>query len=172
VEHSFKECSQNPERFFSSLPADWQEGIIPFWNAYQHSARVFILESSTELLGGGIVFSTPSPDTHPHFQQQAQRWFDEGYLYVGFLWISEQHRDKQLGSAWLQSLFRLFPQQKFWLSIEEFRLASFYLRNGFSLVQHVSLGESEEWVLAMHGKEMENHSLQTSNPLLAALVVA
>jgi hypothetical protein len=172
VEHRFEECSHNPQRFFSTLPTDWQEGILPYWEAYQQTARIFILETGTEVLGGGIVFSTPSPDTQPCFLQQARQWFDEGYLYIGYLWICEQHRDKQLGSAWLQSLFGLNPQQKFWLSIEEFRLASFYRRNGFALMQHVNLGETEEWVLAMHGRELGNLSRLASSLPLAALADA
>lgn len=153
MEHSFKETTDKPERFFSILPADWQESIVPFWTTYEQTARIFVLESATEVVGGGIVFSTVSPDCQPAFQAEAQQWFDQGYLYIGFLWIAEQHRDKQLGSKWLRNLFSLMPDQSFWLSIDELKLASFYKRNGFELIKQVELDYYPEWVMALECRQ-------------------
>ena len=149
MEYYFKESTNKPESFFNALPQDWQEGIVPYWTAYEDTARIFVFETGQEVIGGGSVFSTISPDTQPSYQRDAQRWFDEGYLYIGFLWISEKHRDKKLGSNWLQSVFTILPRQKFWLSIEEYALSSFYLRNGFELIERIDLAESQEWILAM-----------------------
>ena len=153
MEHRLVDCTQQPESFFNALPADWQEGIVPYWSEYQHTARIFIFQSGTEVLGGGIVFSTISPDTQEVYQEEAQRWFDEGYLYIGFLWFSEQHRGKQLGTKWLEQVFDKNPRQKFWLAIDEYRLSSFYIRNGFSLVQKIESEDGEEWVLTMDCQE-------------------
>lgn len=147
MEPSFREITEEPERFFSILPADWQEGIMPQWSAYAHSAKIFILETPTEILGGGIVFSSPSPDCQPSYLLEAQEWFDKGYLYVGFVWISERHRDKQFGSKWLQQLFKKMPAQNFWLTIEDVKLSSFYQRNGFELIKEVALDFFPEWVM-------------------------
>ncbi|EMR01809.1 GNAT family N-acetyltransferase [Cesiribacter andamanensis] len=152
MEHSFKEITHSPASFFSILPPDWQEGIVPHWSAYEQSARIFVLEADGQILGGGIVFSSTSPDTHPTYLEDAQRWFAEGYLYIGFLWISEQYRDKQLGSAWLQQLYDQLPLNRFWLAIEDYRLANFYRRNGFTLIEELTGPDTTEWVLAMHGK--------------------
>ncbi|AHM58858.1 gcn5-related n-acetyltransferase [Flammeovirgaceae bacterium 311] len=152
MEHRFIESTSSPEVFFSALPADWQEGIVPYWLAYEHTAKIYILESEGAVLGGGIVFSTVSPDTQPCYFEEALRWFDQGYLYIGFLWFSEQHRGKQLGTKWLQHVFELLPEQSFWLAIDDYKLSSFYTRNGFELIKKIGSQESEEWILAMHAQ--------------------
>ena len=154
MEPSFREITEEPERFFSILPADWQEGIVPQWSAYAHSSSIFILETSAEILGGGIVFSKPSPDCQPSYLVEAQEWFDRGYLYIGFVWISERHRDKQLGSKWLQQLCKSMPAQNFWLTIEDVKLSSFYQRNGFELIREVALDYAPEWVMTYTSKAM------------------
>lgn len=145
--YSFRECTDAPDRFFSILPEDWRESLVPFWPAYQDSARIFILELGADVLGGGIVFSSVSPDTEV-YRAEAQSWFDRGYLYIGFLWIDEQYRGHGLGSLWLMKLREQFPHQKWWLSIEDFALAAFYERVGFRVVKKVEGTYGEEWILA------------------------
>ncbi len=142
----FKDSTASPEQFFSILPPDWQDAIRPFWPGYEDTARIYILESDGEVLGGGIAFSAVSPDTM-FYRDEAQRWFDEGYLYIGFLWVAEQHRGRQLGSMWLQELFLQFPGQRFWLAIEDYQLLPFYERNGFRLAKAVEGEWGPEWVL-------------------------
>lgn len=143
---NFQDFTSEADRFFQILPADWQEDIVPDWPHYRHSSRVFTLESDQGTLGGGIVFSTVSPDTKA-YKEEAQKLFDSGYLYIGFIWIAEQHRGKQLGSFWLQELFNKMPHQKFWLSIDEYELASFYTRFGFKLLKSVQCKGKPEWIL-------------------------
>ena len=142
----FKDCTARPEYFFSILPPDWRGDIAPVWGDYKDTANIFILESGKQAIGGGIVFSSVSPDTMI-YGAEAQHWFDEGYLYIGFLWIAEQHRGKQLGSSWLQQLIRQFPHQKFWLSIDDYQLLPFYERNGFRLMKEVETASGKEWIL-------------------------
>ena len=146
----FKNTTAQPERFFNILPEDWQEGIVPFWPEYQHTARIYTLETPSEVLGGGIVFASVSPDTML-YKKEAQSWFDRGFLYIGFLWITEKHRGKNLGSEWLQELNKLFPNQKLWLSIEEEGLLAFYEKNGFRLVKKINADAGEEWILVKGG---------------------
>lgn len=142
----FKETTTNPAKFFDILPPDWQEGIVPYWTDYQDTARIFILAKNEETLGGGIVFSTVSPDTMA-YREEAQRWFDQGNLYIAFLFISEKYRGQQLGSEWLQLLYKRFPKQSFWLSIEEEGLVRFYEKNGFKVVKEVKGEAGPEWIL-------------------------
>ncbi len=163
MEHRFIESTNSPDLFFNALPEDWQEGIVPFWQDYKHTAKIYVLESAGEVLGGGIVFSTVSPDTQPSYYEEAQRWFDQGYLYIGFLWFSEQHRGKQLGSKWLHHLYDLLPDQNFWLAIDDFKLSAFYQRNGFQLIHKLELEESNEWILSMEcapGEELTTGRMQ------------
>ena len=68
-------------------------------------------------------------------------------LYIGFLWVAEAHRGKQLGSLWLRKLRERLPGQKFWLSIADYGLLPFYERNGFRLVKEVELETGMEWIL-------------------------
>jgi diamine N-acetyltransferase len=146
----FNDTTAQPERFFDILPADWQEEIVPFWPAYRQTARIYTLETEPEILGGGIVFASVSPDTK-WYEQEAQSWFDKKYLYIGFLWIAEKHRGKSLGSKWLSELRKLFPRQKFWLSIEEAGLMDFYKKNGFRIVKRIHRDEGEEWIMVKEG---------------------
>lgn len=150
MNYIFADSTHNPERFFRALPEDWHECIEPFWPDYQDTARIIIAETESEVLGGGIVFSTVSPDTHPDYAQEAQQWHDQGYLYIGFLWFSENLRGKNLGTNWLQHVYNNFPEHKFWLAIDESRLASFYKRNGFELIKQIDVNEYPEWVMARH----------------------
>ncbi len=143
----FKETTSDPGQFFELLPADWQAGIVPYWPDYQETARIFILEKNQETVGGGIVFSTVSPDTMA-YREEAQTWLDRGYLYIAFLFVPEKFRGQQLGTKWLQSLHRQFPGQPFWLSVEDKGLVYFYEKNGFTLVKQVEGEWGAEWILA------------------------
>jgi len=145
-DYTFRDLSASARLFFNILPTDWQEGIVPFWKDYQSSTQVFVLRKEHRIAGGGLVFSRPAPDTLI-YKEEAQNWFDKGYLYIGFLWIDEQFRNRQLGSYWLHQLFRQNPGQKFWLAIEEEGLASFYSKNGFYLKKIIHLTDSSEWIM-------------------------
>ena len=142
----FKQTTSTPDRFFALLPPAWREGIAPYWPDYAPTARIFTLESDSEPLGGGILFSTPAPDILS-YGEEALYWFAQGYLYIGFLWIAEEHRGRQLGSLWLRELRERLPGQKFWLSVDDYGLLPFYERNGFRLVTKIELSTGEEWIL-------------------------
>lgn len=108
---------------------------------------MFILEHDGEVMAGGLVFSVVSPDTRC-YGPLAREWFDRGYLYLGFIWVREQHRGAGIGSLWLRELYRYYPGQKFWLAIEEERLEHFYQKNGFRLVAETSAAGYPEWIMA------------------------
>ena len=142
----FREIPASSNAFFEILPEDWQDSILPFWKGYVEDTRVFVLEEDQKIVGGGLVFATPAPDTKV-YEKLAQEYFDSGYLYIGFLWISEEKRGLGLGSFWLKELFIRFPKQKYWLSIEEIELESFYEKHGFKTVNRVELEKSTDWVM-------------------------
>lgn len=146
----FLETTAQPQRFFSILPADWRESIVPFWPRYNGTARIFILESDGQTLAGGIVFSSPAPDTLT-YREEAIRWFRRGCRYIGFLWVAEAHRGQQLGSLWLRWVRELYPGQCFWLTIDDYKLLPFYERNGFVLEKELAVGGGKEWVLVVRG---------------------
>lgn len=141
-----EERTDAPEPFFALLPEDWQEGIVPHWDAYRGDAQLFTLEADDELLGGGILFRRISPDTETYGNVARVR-FERGYLYLGFIWIAQQHRNRGLASRWLAMLRERFPGQPFWLSVEDPGLIAFYERNGFLLECSVQGEDGEEWIL-------------------------
>ena len=141
------DTTENPEMFFDLLPPDWREGIEPSWLEYRQSAHILALLAGEEVLGGGIVFATVSPDALS-YRELAQSWFDRGFLYIGFLYFSEKHRGRGLGSRWITLLRQAFPGRKFWLTIDDRNLAPFYERNGFDLVRQIDGPYGDEWLLA------------------------
>jgi GNAT superfamily N-acetyltransferase len=144
---SFEEITDHAQAFFDILPPDWQEGIVPYWSEYKKSAQIMVLKKNGTILGGGIIFSSISPDTKI-YADLAQSWFDRGCLYIGFLWIDEQFRNQKLGTKWLEEVFKLNLNQKYWLTIEEENLIRFYTQNQFRLIQKIELPEINEWLMA------------------------
>lgn len=139
----FKELETNPQEFFEILPQDWQDEIVPFWNDFTTDAKIYSLEDNTNIIGGGIVFYK-SPPNFKYFESEAKDWFDKGYLYLGFIWIAEEHRNKNLGSFWLDQLKTQNINRHFFLLTEEDYLQHFYEKNGFIRVKSVQNEDHEE----------------------------
>lgn len=142
---TFKKLDSDPNHFFELLPPFWQSEIVPYWIQYQDSADIYVLEENKKVIGGGIVFSKCPPDLD-YLKKDAQQWFDNGYLYLGFIWISEERRNRNLGSLWLDELKDKHPQQKYWLLIEEEKLHGFYKKNGFVLEMTIYNQGTPEWL--------------------------
>ena len=141
----FEKLKSNPNQFFDILPEDWQDEIIPFWDDYKNTASIYVIKEDSHVIAGGILFSTCSPDIL-YFKKEAQTWFKNGFLYIGFLWVAEDKRNNNLGSFWLDELKRQLPNQKLWLLIEEERLHSFYLKNDFKLDKTIKNNDHLEWL--------------------------
>lgn len=134
------------DSFLRILPEDWRESIVPHWKAYADNANIYTLSTAHTLIGGGIVFSKTTPDMM-YAKTRADKWFENGYLYIAYLWIDEKYRGQQLGTLWLQKLIQQFPNQKFWLSIENTNLAAFYIKNGFRVADKLMNNTNEEWIM-------------------------
>ena len=133
---NFRELEEDPERFFEIIPQDWQDEIVPFWDDFKTKAKIYILEDNSGVIGGGIVFHKAPPDFE-YFEKEAQKWFENGYLYLGFIWIAEAHRNKNLGSFWLDQLKARDFKQHYFLLTEEDHLQHFYAKNGFNEIKFV-----------------------------------
>src|SRR5690606_19187988 len=142
----YLDLKQAPETFFNILPKDWQNEIVPYWKNYANTATVNILTIKGEILGGGIVFSKVAPDTMI-YKEEAENMFKKGFLYLGFLWIKPRYRNKGLASLWLKDIFNKNPDQKYWLSIEDYLLANFYLKNGFKIFKELTIEGNTEWIM-------------------------
>lgn len=144
MEYIFKQS--NNQDFFQLLPTDWKNSILPFWDNYVDNSSIYLLFDNDKIIAGGIVFHTCSPDMM-YNELEAKKWFDNDYLYLGFIWVVEEYRNKKIGSKWLQALMKKFPTQKFWLTIDEQNLAFFYTKNGFKLIKSLKNGNDDEWLL-------------------------
>ncbi|WP_027126807.1 GNAT family N-acetyltransferase [Gelidibacter mesophilus] len=142
---TFRELKNNPEQFFNLLPENWQVEIVPFWKTHKNSAKIYIIENHCTIIGGGIVFSK-SPPQFEYFETEAKPYFDEGYLYLGFIWIAEHQRNKNLGTFWLNQLKSENPRQNYFLLTEEDYLQHFYEKNGFSRIKLVQNQDHMEWL--------------------------
>lgn len=144
MEYIFKQSFN--QDFFQLLPINWKNSIIPFWDDYIDNASIYLIYDDDKIIAGGIVFNTCSPDMM-YNELEAEKWFDSGYLYLGFIWVVEEYRNKKIGSKWLQALINKFPAQKFWLTIDEENLAFFYIKNGFKLITSLKNDDDIEWLL-------------------------
>jgi len=130
----FYKLTASHERFFELLPDDWKAVVVPFWKDYKKTAAIYVFEKDSEISAGGIVFSECPPDLLT-YKKELQHWFDDDYLYLGFILVKETLRGQNLGSQWLDAIKKQLPNQKFWLLIEDDHLHHFYVKNGFKRVQ-------------------------------------
>jgi len=141
------DLTRTPELFFDILPTDWRTEIEPFWPEYKKTSQIYGLDEEGEIIAGGIVFSSVSPDTKG-YGEIAQKWLDQGYLYMGFIYVQEDRRGEGLGTLWINKVKQQDSQQKYWLAIDEYGLSNFYRKLGFSVVEEVRNGADPEWILA------------------------
>src|SRR5690606_23541976 len=144
---TFQHFQENHHLFFDILPQDWQDEIVPHWNRYKEFSDIYVLIENDEIIGGGITFSTCPPDID-YYRNESQQWFEEGYLYLGFIWIAEEKRNMNLGSLWLDELKKHYPNQSYWLLIEEEHLHRFYQKNDFVLMKTIVHDHNPEWLYA------------------------
>lgn len=145
MNHHLINATNNPEQFFNMLPDNWKPYIVPYWEDYKDSAKIYVLKENEETVAGGLVFSKSLPDMSD-FERAQQHLFSEGYLYLGFIWVPLEKRNRQLASQWLTLLKNQDPTQKYWLTIEEEWLKHFYEKNGFVLVEESNDEDDKEWL--------------------------
>ncbi len=138
--------TKDPERFFKELPATWRKEIRAVWPQVADASRVFTLEEGDSFRGGGILSQALFPDMKP-YEADAQKWYDQHYYYIGFLYVPTKFRSHGYGSIWLQKVRTAVPARGFWLSIEKIGLLKFYARLGFHLERIVREGGRTEWLL-------------------------
>ena len=139
----FENFTSKAHLFFETLPNDWKETIIPFWEELKQTTQVYVLVEDNVIAAGGLVLSKCPPDMM-YYENEAKKWFQKGYLYLGFIYVDETKRNRNLGSLWLDNVKKEYPKNGFWLSIEDKNLHKFYSRNGFEKVDTVKNAELSE----------------------------
>ena len=137
----------NPQDFFDILPLEWKEEIEDSWPFYESFTNLYTILSENTIIAGGLVFAACPKDMEKH-QEVAENWFSKGYLYIGFLFVHESFRNYKLGSTWLKELKNRYPDQNYWLTVEEEGLIYFYQKNGFVLETELVSHDSKEWLLS------------------------
>jgi GNAT superfamily N-acetyltransferase len=145
------ELCLNDEQFFKILPKDWNDYILTFWEDFKSTTECFVLVEDKQVIAGGLVFSRCPPDMF-YAINETNTWFEKGYLYLGFIFVLEEKRHQNLGSVWLNHLKAKFPNQKYWLTIEDLKLDSFYVKNDFKKVKSLFNENQEEWLYVFEPK--------------------
>ena len=145
MEFIFKK-PENQEAFFNILPSDWQDIIVPQWMDYKNTSDIFIVEFESKAVAGGIVFSKTPPNATT-LEMNNNYLFEQNYLYLGFIFVKPEYRNKKLASFWLENIKKTYKNKSFWLTIEDFSLKSFYEKNGFKLIENYTTIDFNEWVM-------------------------
>ena len=132
--------------FFKILPPDWQDAIVYIWEDYKRDAHIYVLLDEGEIVAGGIVFKGTPPNRTDFEIEAGEEYIKKGYHYIGFLYVISHRRKENLGSKWLEALKGRFPEQAYWLTIEEEGLKKFYVRNGFECVATSTDPDLPEWL--------------------------
>jgi hypothetical protein len=143
---------KNETVFFDILPLDWQESIKPFWENSKENATIYILEHDKELSAGGIVFSTIIPEMEA-YKEEATNWFFKNYLYIGYVWVPIEKRNKNYGSLWLKNLLLRDQKQHYWLTTEDKQLRYFYEKAGFTYLKTINYSDVEEELFVSYRAE-------------------
>lgn len=133
------------EAFFEILPLDWQDIIVPLWPFYRDTSEIYVLKFENLVIGGGIVFSKTPPNA-TDLELSYNNLFVLNYHYLGFIFITPLYRNKNLASYWLSELKKRYSDRKFWLTIEDYGLKSFYEKNGFKQLDNPNFELAEEWI--------------------------
>ncbi|WP_320417097.1 GNAT family N-acetyltransferase [Tenacibaculum sp. IB213877] len=140
----------NQTELFSILSDEWKELITPVWQLHASSSNIYGLFLNDQLIGGGILFYKMPPYA-TSFELENENLFKKGYVYLGYVWISENHRNKGYASKFLTLLKKENPSQKYWLTIEEENLRYFYEQNGFTMYAESENEYPKEWILTYNG---------------------
>ncbi len=122
---------ENPTDFFTILPQDWLDELMPQWAVLEKTAEVYVVIKNNEVISGGIVFNQTLPRM-TEVEIQASVLFKSA-SYIGYVFTQPQFRGIGASSFWFHSLFDRHKHQGFWLSIEDIQLSSFYQKLGFSM---------------------------------------
>jgi diamine N-acetyltransferase len=143
----FVGLNSSPELFFSILPVDWKDSIQPVWKDYLFSSDIIAVMYNKEIIAGGIIFSSVSPDMLENYKI-AEHWLNLGYKYLAYLFVTPKYQKLGIGTFWLKEIFKKFPSQKFFLTIEDYMLKDFYISNNFKLISELETKEGKNWLLA------------------------
>jgi hypothetical protein len=141
----FFKHSGNPNDFFKILPLDWQEALKLVWNDTLGTSEIFVIKEYKTIIAGGIIFKNMTADMQL-FEAEAIKLLASGSYYIGYLWVVETRRGEDLGSMWLKQLKQSYPDNSFWLTIEEEGLNTFYNKNNFRLLAAKNSQNEKEWL--------------------------
>ncbi|HUH47650.1 MAG TPA: GNAT family N-acetyltransferase [Arenibacter sp.] len=142
----FEVLNDRSQFFFKILPPDWREAIEPIWQDYREEADIYVFREGEEVVAGGIVFKATPPNRTDFEIEKGENYIRNGFHYIGFLFVAPDRRNEALGTRWLRALKNRFPEQSYWLTIEEEGLKQFYTKNGFECVASSTDRDLPEWL--------------------------
>jgi GNAT superfamily N-acetyltransferase len=135
------------DSFTAAMPDDWPPYFQQCIAESRDAMELFVITEKDRIVAGGMVFEGLPADMQV-FDDDVRLYIEKGYLYIGYLFVDQAHRGKQLGSLWLTCIKGLYGGKGFWLTVEEPGLREFYEKNGFTWVKSLEKeGDSEELLL-------------------------
>jgi len=150
----FQEINNPAPDFFSFLPIEWQNELLPQWNALSQSARVYGLfpdDQSEGLSTIGIVFGSDLPKLTP-YEMELYALLKASYRYIGYVYTMPHFRGRGHASKWFDNLKAHFPKQNFWLTVEEPALTEFYKKNHFDVFSRLGQIEANEEICLIYNQ--------------------
>jgi GNAT superfamily N-acetyltransferase len=127
--------SQHLADFCALVAQEWQEDIAALEQKF--SFEIYLGIEKREVFAGLAVFTMAAPETEKYAEIAAEL-FSQKMAYLGYLVVVPKYRGCGIGAQFLERFLGKFPQQSFWLAIEDPKLAQFYQRHGFQLFATVA----------------------------------
>lgn len=138
-----KNFTTKAHTFFNLLPIEWQDIIVPYWDEIKATTQVYVFVDNRVVVTGGLVFSKCPPDLM-YYEREAKKLFKKEYMYLGFIYVMNSHRGRNLGSLWLTKIKELYPKQGLWLAVEDQGLHRFYDKNGFKQIDTILTPDQQQ----------------------------
>ncbi|MDC6405733.1 MULTISPECIES: GNAT family N-acetyltransferase [Maribacter] len=136
------------DQFLAAMPEEWHWDFFIYMDNAKDCIELFAITVDDQIVSGGMVFKGLPPEMKI-FEREVEHYPENGYLYIGFLFVVPEYRGQDIGSTWLECIRALYGEKGFWLTVEEPGLVGFYEKNGFKWTSTLKRGPIIEELLIL-----------------------